>query len=103
MAEESRGKVRNWRGNGDEGDRIIAQTAGRKKKSEAGMPQYIFYKNIFVCPGFAKFTSPMFLKKYHNSTMSMNPVVMKKKKFFASFAVSVFVETVFQNRKFWKN
>lgn len=61
--------MRNRRGNGDEGNRIIAQTAGRKKKSEAGMPQYIFYKNIFVCPGFAKFTSPMFLKKYNNSTM----------------------------------
>lgn len=43
------------------------------------MPQYIFYKNIFVCPGFAKFTLPMFLKKYHNSTMSMNPVLVKKK------------------------
>lgn len=102
MAEEPRGKVRNWRGNGDEGDRIIAQTAGRKKKSEAGMPQYIFYKNIFVCPGFSKFTSPMFLKKYHNSTMSMNPVVMKKKNSLL-LLLSVFVETVFQNRKFWKN
>lgn len=32
--------------------------------------------------------------------MSMNTVVMKTKiKLFASFAV--FVETVFQNRKFW--